>query len=165
MLVSAAAADDAVEIARVYVETWRDAYRTILPEDTLAHLSVPRIAHSFVESMHNGEIVLVAKHDGRVIGFASGGRESDRDVFFRSEIFTLYVAPFAQRVGVGRALVDEMRARLPAPIIVWVLAQNRAGRAFYESVGASSVRKSVRNVGGVPFSVRGYAWFDVDGAG
>jgi hypothetical protein len=66
--------------------------------------------------------------------------------------------------GAGRALVTRMRAALDArswtPVLVWVLARNRAARAFYEHLGALPVRRAREDVGGRVVVKIAYAWLD-----
>jgi ribosomal protein S18 acetylase RimI-like enzyme len=162
-LIRSAMPEDAPAIARVYVDAWRDSYEGILSARFLAALDVDRLAAMWRRRVDE-DIVIVAEDVGAVVGFCSGGRSVDeRDALFRHEIFTLYVHPRAQRNGIGAALLDDMRARMPAPILLWVLEQNPRAHAFYERNGGVPVRRGAASVGGDTYPTRGYAWFDVEG--
>lgn len=154
---------DAAGIARVYVDTWRNAYDGILPVGFLDKLSVSTQAKSWQRVIRSGDVVLVAETDGQVVGFASGGREMERDEFFRGEIYTLYVHPTAQRRGIGAELLVEMLRALHtlAPVIVWVLAANENAQRFYEELGGVPVRRGIAKVGGAELDKIAYAYFDV----
>ncbi|MDP2341511.1 MAG: GNAT family N-acetyltransferase [Deltaproteobacteria bacterium] len=155
---------DAPAIARVYVETWREAYAVILPATYLAQLDIDRLTAFWAGSIHRAEgIVLVATKDGCVTGFCSGGREANNDAFFRSEIFTLYVSSAQQRHGVGAQLLLAMFRRLQAraPVIIWVLTTNKPARRFYERLGGVAVREGTVKVGGRAIPRTGYAFFDL----
>jgi GNAT superfamily N-acetyltransferase len=65
--------------------------------------------------------------DGRVVGFAVV-REDDLDA--------LYVAPGAQRVGVGSALFRRAQEARPQGFGWWVFRDNTRARRFYEMLGA-----------------------------
>ncbi len=56
---------------------------------------------------------------------------------FRPENFIhcLYVAPDAQRLGIGRALVDHVRKVVGAPLTLKLDVPNRRAIAFYEATG------------------------------
>jgi GNAT superfamily N-acetyltransferase len=64
--------------------------------------------------------------DGVVVGFALV-RENDLDA--------LYVAPDAQRGGVGTALFRQAQATRPQGFGWWVFRDNARARRFYESLG------------------------------
>lgn len=154
---------DAAGIARVYVDTWRSAYDGILPAGFLDKLSVSTQTTSWQRVIRSGDVVLVAEADGEIVGFASGGREMERDEFFRGEIYTLYVHPSAQRRGIGAELLVEMLRALAtlAPVIVWVLQENESAQRFYEELGGVPVRRGIAKVGGASFDKIAYAYFDV----
>jgi putative acetyltransferase len=64
--------------------------------------------------------------DGRIVGFALV-REDDLDA--------LYVAPEAQRQGVGAALFARAQSARPEGFAWWVFRDNTRARRFYESLG------------------------------
>lgn len=153
---------DAAEIARIYVDTWRAAYAGILAPKFLAAMDVERQAKGWRREVGSKNDVIVMSHGDSVAGFCSGGRERDHDDFFRGEVFTLYVDPSAQRRGIGSRLLVEMLRRLQGPVLVWVLEQNHAGRAFYDALGGLPVRRRSETVGGEPMGQIAYAFFDID---
>lgn len=164
VVVREARREDAPGIARVYVDTWRDTYDGVLPVGYLAKLSVTTQAKAWAQVIRaRHDVVLVADSGGEVIGFASGGVESEHDAFFRGEVFTLYVHPSAQRRGVGAELLVEMLRALQglAPILVWVLDANEGAKHFYEELGGVPVRRGTATVGGAMFDKVGFAFFDI----
>jgi ribosomal protein S18 acetylase RimI-like enzyme len=56
---------------------------------------------------------------------------------YRSERFihSLYIDPDAQRLGVGRALVERIRSEVVGPLTLKLDAPNVAAIAFYEATG------------------------------
>jgi L-amino acid N-acyltransferase YncA len=83
----------------------------------------------------------VVEEAGRVCGFASSGpvRDQPGALAAAGEVFAIYLAPEARGRGLGRALfehvVDDLRGRGFAPIVVWVFEANTATRRFYEAAG------------------------------
>lgn len=65
---------------------------------------------------------------------------------------SLYVAPAAQRAGVGSLLLDLARALRPGGFCLWVLAANAPARAFYAAHGLVELETTdgSRNPEGVP---------------
>ena len=70
--------------------------------------------------------VLVAERDGRPVGFAAV--EGDR-------LEQLYVVPDAIGTGVGRRLLDAVKAQHSGGLSLYVFARNERARRFYEAAG------------------------------
>src|SRR5215212_6141546 len=64
---------DAAEIARVQVQSWREAYAGIIPQPYLDRLSVPAHERHWRQSLGGGEWAFVAEWERRIVGFANGG--------------------------------------------------------------------------------------------
>ncbi|HXF82119.1 MAG TPA: GNAT family N-acetyltransferase [bacterium] len=164
-----ATAADAVGIAHVHVETWRTAYRGILPAELLAALSVERRAAGWrqaaAHSGQEGRSLTVAEDDGRIVGFAAGGPVQTPDPVFTGELYAIYVLDACQRRGIGRWLVRAVAEALAAgghrAMLVWVLAANSAARRFYESLGGRHVRDREVSLGGAAYPEVGYGWDDL----
>lgn len=131
---------DAVEVAQVQVASWRAAYAGLVPDDVLSTLDVVERVRGWLSLLDRGVRLVVAEHDGAVVGYASSGASRDDDaVAGVGELYALYVRPEHWRAGTGRALHDDavaaMRREGARVATLWVLAGNRGGRAFYESLG------------------------------
>ena len=133
---------DAPAIASVHVASWRATYPGIVPQQVLETLSIERREAYWRETAaHPGDQpVWVAEWDGRVVGFASGGPCRDDDLPpGTGEVYAIYLEPEAWDLGIGRALfehaVADLRERAFEPLVLWVLTDNRRGRAFYERQG------------------------------
>jgi GNAT superfamily N-acetyltransferase len=132
---------DARQIARVHVETWREAYAHVFPADYLAGLSVDDRTELWTQTLSEGRYcVFVAELDGRVEGFASAGPTEDEDEGApRGELYAIYVDAAAWGMGLGRALL----ARAEQPLrdsgfdaaALWVLEDNPRARRLYEAAG------------------------------
>lgn len=162
LVIRRAADGDAAAIARVHVQSWREAYRGIIPDDYLARLSAAQHERQWRRSFAGGGWAFVAELEGELVGFASGGLSRGRREV-TGELFVLYVLEKAQRRGVGRALFDachyELARRGHQGMIVWVLAENPA-RAFYERLGGQSVGESRITIGGQQLREVAYLWPD-----
>ncbi len=157
---------DAPAIAKVHVDTWQIAYRGIVPQDYIDNLTVQNRTMSWLRLLERNPdlITLVSEnHDGRIVGFASGGPIRHREPRFEAEITTLYVSPHAQRQGHGRRLFMALSNRLAQRglkgLFVWVLAENDA-RAFYETLGGREVSEITRDFAGAALREIGYGWAD-----
>jgi ribosomal protein S18 acetylase RimI-like enzyme len=132
---------DAPAIADVHVSTWRDAYAGIVPAEILAGLDAGERAAFWRDVLEQEHSVLVCVDEGKVFGFCSLIPSRDEDAAERStaEIASLYVRAASWRRGVGSALCasafDLAQAAGFSAVTLWVLAENRAARGFYEKVG------------------------------
>lgn len=162
-MVRPAGVSDAAAIARVHVETWRTAYRGLLPDDFLDSLSEAAYADRWSRLLGaDSSRVYVAEEDGGVVGFASGGRERAGEVGFAGELYAIYVLATAQRRGHGRqlvkAVVDGLREAGLTDMIVWVLRDNPVARRFYESLGGIYVRSQPITIGSAQLEEVSYGW-------
>lgn len=143
MEVRPATGDDAAAIARVQVQTWRDAYAGLMASAVLDSLSVPAGAARWATLLARPDVgTHVATVGGDVRGFVCAGGARDADANARAgEVYAIYVLPSAQRRGTGAALLDAavsgMVDRGCDTFLLWVLTANAAGRAFYEARGWS----------------------------
>ena len=95
-----------------------------------------------------------------VSGRGSGGEHLHihgrlRRVFARSE----RPAPRPDKRGAGR--LTERASHGATGLIVWVLAGNKAARAFYEALGATLVVEQPFEWDGMPLVEAGYGWRDL----
>src|SRR5579884_4130927 len=135
--------EDAGQIARLDVETWRTTYPGMLADAYLAGLSAGR----------------------REPGWAAVIRREPRDIRVAAgEVFTLYVAPDWQNRGIGRGLLLALFSRLVAvgrnSAIIWVLRDNPA-RFFYRRLGGRQVSHRMLPFAGNHVAAEAYGWRDL----
>ncbi|HVN54196.1 MAG TPA: GNAT family N-acetyltransferase [Anaerolineaceae bacterium] len=161
---------DAAGIARVHVESWRNAYASLIPQEFLDGLTIAdreRSWKAWLSSSTGGtHIWVAASEEEGVAGFASGGVERDQDSFFKGEIYALYLLPAYQRRGIGTRLVQTVARQLRwehlDSMIIWVLEENPA-RKFYAALGGKHLedhRKAV-TIGGAVLYETAYGWTDL----
>jgi ribosomal protein S18 acetylase RimI-like enzyme len=155
MNVRAATPGDAAAIATIHVESWRTAYRGIIPQallDSLQH--EPRRAYWQSKLETDNAEVWVAERNGAALGWIACGE--DRDVpedASRREIHAIYVAPQHYRTGVGTALLNHYFSTLSHPpvaqVFLWVLQNNVAALAFYQQHGfdVTDTKKMISRAG------------------
>jgi ribosomal protein S18 acetylase RimI-like enzyme len=157
---------DAAGIAHVHVDTWRNTYWGIVPDEHLANLSYERSQRMWEKILSDPkQILFVAEDDpGHVVGFASCGPARD-NVDFSGELYAIYVTQSMQGKGIGEALslsvAQDLRAHGCDSILAWVLAQNPS-RRFYESLGAEQASAKEIVIGGRTLKELGYGWKDLD---
>jgi len=70
--------------------------------------------------------VTVAERDGTIVGVLS---------YHQGMVEQLYILPGAQRLGIGRQLLDTCKQISPSGLRLWCFAGNTSGIAFYTSQG------------------------------
>ncbi len=142
MNIRRATPDDADALARVHVDSWRSAYRGLVPDSHLERLNYEMRAKGFRESIASGaEETYLVEQAGDLIGFLTlgGCRDADVDVAMTGEIWGIYLAPQHWRRGVGRQLCHEAEKMLISrnyrQVVLWVFEGNVAARRFYEAMG------------------------------
>lgn len=127
---------DAEAVARIHVDSWRQAYRGLMPAEVLDGLS-PRNRYLYwKQRFHEGRRALVLESGGKVVGFADYGpaRESEA-----GEIYAIYLDPGIWQKGGGSLLFREALKILKEQgfreVIVRVLEGNTPACRFYEKHG------------------------------
>jgi GntR family transcriptional regulator len=135
---------DAAGIAAVHVDSWLATYAHLPKTARGTRTGVAgRVAlwTRRLTSPETGCSTLVATTDGRIRGFVYAGptTDVDDDPSVTAQVFSIHVEPeFAGR-GVGRGLMARAVASLHAAgytvATLWVVAENRRARRFYERLG------------------------------
>lgn len=168
MTVRVATPDDADAIERIRTDTWRATYRGLMPDwvlDSLGYDATRR--RRAMAQLAPDRFVLVALHDGEVVGFVNGGPSRVDDSAHPGEIYAIYVLPAHQGHGHGRALMragaHECVARGWHGMLLWVLRDNAPSRRFYERMGGRYLRDrdTDREIEGTTVTESGYAWDDL----
>ena len=169
---------DAAGIARVHVETWRAAYPGLVPDHVLVSMSRQRHQDQWSRTLdcpRTEHAALVAEATGgkdaartSIVGFGSCGAVRDAPLGHAGEIYTLYVQPDYQDLGIGRALLhglfDCLVARGMNSGLVWVLAENPS-RFFYEIMGGRRVAERDECLWGSVLAEAAYGWPDLGALG
>ena len=185
VVIRSASAADAPQIAGVMRDSWLAAYEGIIAHQIIDQVTAPdggaRVRQSFRTRPWQLMIAAVARHPlssagpaaaappaPGIVGYASFGPELD--VLGMSwpyqrtaagaegrvaELYALYVHPAWWSTGTGRALMDQVLARVSGAgyrsITLWVLQDNARARWFYERAGFApdGARHELPDLGGV----------------
>ncbi len=124
-------------VARVHVQSWQAAYRTLLPDDYLDQLRAEDRAqkYDFASVDPLKPRTIIAAEQGLICGFATTAPSRDSDLPDHGELCALYVHPERWGRGIGMALVSAARASLFElgfrNAFLWVLAGNVRAERFY----------------------------------
>lgn len=135
---------DAGALADLHVQTWREAYRDLLPAGFFTPEFIAgrhRMWARVLAEPHPDMIVRVADVDGTLVGFAWAGptppaadtsTSPDQQARER-QLYAIYVSASHHGTGVGQALLDATLGDEPAEL--WVAKENPRAIAFYARNG------------------------------
>ena len=145
-----AAPDDAAELGRIQVDTWRTAYPDVVPPAVLEALSTevatPSWAAAITSAPSAQHHVLVAMEQDWRVGFAAVGpaedlEPDDPDPGTTAQLAVILVEPRWGRRGHGSrllaAVVDTIRGDGMTRLIVWIPEGDAVTREFLTSAGWS----------------------------
>lgn len=128
--------DDRLAISRIYEESWKYAYKGIIPQSYLDNIPTGHwAAHLDNDKMHT----LVVLEHGDFIGTASYCKSRFSEFAGFGEIVSIYFLPEYMGRGYGKKLLDAVITELTdlgyRDIFLWVLEENSRARTFYEKAG------------------------------
>ena len=128
-------------IAEIINETWKVAYKDIVPEsDLINYTDKTRRENQIADFFDKGEpIFYIAQSNSIDCGIISYKEYEKSDYSDCAYIMQLYVLPDFQKIGVGKALMEHInnviREKGYKRIILNTLEKNSNARAFYEKLG------------------------------
>jgi ribosomal protein S18 acetylase RimI-like enzyme len=133
--------DDLAQVAAVFLACWRDSYRDVLPARLLERYDEAGAAALWsgpITDPRDDETVLVAEIAGRgVLGVTRFGPDPDSPEL--GHVFSLYVSPAAQGLGLGGQLLRAATVSLVelghSAATLWVFAANERSIGFYAHEG------------------------------
>ncbi len=128
--------DDRYAISRIYEESWKFAYKDIIPQSYLD--SIP--SGQWASKIDNPEMYsAVAVECGKLIGTSSFCKSRFSEYADFGEIVSVYLLPEYIGKGYGRKLlwfaVNALSELGYRDVFLWVLEDNKRARAFYEKCG------------------------------
>lgn len=125
--------DDRMAISRVYEESWKYAYKGIVPQDYLSSIPEGRWASGID---HSNWKTLVCVDDGRIVGASSFCKSRFEQFPDWGEVISLYLLPDYMGKGYGALLLEASITELErlgyGDVFLWVLEENSRARCFYE---------------------------------
>jgi ribosomal protein S18 acetylase RimI-like enzyme len=164
---------DAVAIANLHADSWRQHYRGaysdgFLDDDVLADRLAVWTDRTHAE--HTDGYTIVAEAGKEIIAFAHIILGHDGD--WGALVENLHVAGFHHRRGVGTELMARLALVVlerapPVCLYLWVLEQNTTAQSFYRALGGTYVQRAPapapggdsRRLAGSPWRLR-FVWPD-----
>lgn len=142
--------DDKYKVSRVYEESWKYAYKGIIPQSYLDSIPEGRWVNNCNKQ---GIYHLIMLDNDSIIGTSSYCKSRFQDTDGFGEIISIYLLPEYIGKGFGKQLlqaaVDGLIELGFRDIFLWVLEDNVNARHFYEKFGFYKTNNfSDDNIGG-----------------
>lgn len=128
--------DDMMQVSSVYEQSWKHAYKGIIPQSYLDGIPEGRWVKSINKPGMNS---LVLIDNGIIVGTTAFCTSRWEKFAGYGEIVSVYLLPEYTGNGYGRKLVEkavfELKKLGYKKIILWVLEENMKARQFYEHLG------------------------------
>lgn len=168
MQIRKAMAEDALGIAKVHIESWKETYEGIISREYLDSLKIEDrlgLWKSSLSQIPQQSTVFVAVNpDNEVVGFASFGKERTGNFLADGELYAIYILKKYQRGKLGLKLLQEGVGQLLeqgyTSMLVWVLEENNS-RKFYESLQPIKAGMEVDKIAGKDHVELAYMWDDL----
>jgi ribosomal protein S18 acetylase RimI-like enzyme len=155
---------DAKALTRIFRESWRQAYRGVIPHHHLEGMITRRDATWWLGAIRSRESMLVLSLSREVAGYATLGLSRTRGRIGRAEgeIYEIYMDPMHQGLGLGEHLFESCRHTLEmrghAGLIVWALTENTGAMDFYWRRGGRPIARTTELIGGAKLEKIAFEW-------
>ena len=146
------ATDSREEISNIYEQSWKYAYKDIIPQSFLDTIPTGKWASNLDKK---GRKTLIMLENDEIIGTSSFCESRFPDFQRMGEIISIYLLP--QYIGKGygtqllHAAIEELKKSGYNEIFLWVLEENYPAIKFYEKNGFIKTDKFIDdNIGGKP---------------
>ncbi|MBT2255944.1 GNAT family N-acetyltransferase [Priestia megaterium] len=154
-------------ISKIYVDTWKTTYNSLVPDNFLNELSYEEAENKwmkfFSNPLHKSFTYIASNDSEEIIGFAAARISSDKE--FKGELYALYLLPAAQGLGTGRSLISTVAEHFKeegiSSMMVWVMKNNKAGRGFYKRLGGKYYTHRESQFGECLVEDEAYGWKDI----
>jgi len=138
---------DIKQVQSVAKNSWNSTYEGIIPQEIQDSFLKTAYSDEMMLRRYQNSIVLVAKYDEKVIGFANFTKVNSDGI---SELAAIYLLAPYQGKGIGSSLLQEGISILAGvkEIFINVEKDNIVGRNFYEAKGFTTVNELDENFNG-----------------
>lgn len=156
-------AADISGIARVYLESWQEAFSRIAPQEFLDNMSVEkrkkRIEDRFAQNSYKTFVAEDAEKN--IVGFIDFGKPVLADVAHEIQIYSFYFLPEFQRKGFGGELFKLCLKKIADEGYSSVCLDSfevSPYRKFYDKMGGRVVGEGKHDLAGVEHKTIIYGW-------
>ncbi|QEE15281.1 N-acetyltransferase family protein [Promethearchaeum syntrophicum] len=167
-----AVVSDASAIASININTWKVAYKGIIPQDYLDSRSIvdkiPAWSQRIRNLGKNKKEMFVAEISSQyrtdIVGFSMGGRSSYDDYDIDGDLNAIYILPKYWKQGIGtllfNAIVKSFLDMNYKTMVIWALKDNSACNFYLKMGGIPKFHKTL-TYGGKKLDALGFFWENI----
>jgi len=160
---------DASAVATININTWKVAYKGIIPQVHLDSLSIndkiPRWEKAIKDLTVNKKELFIAEisdlNGSEIIGFSMGGPSHFEDYKIDGDLYAIYVLPKYWNQGIGTLLFNSVIKYFLnknfKTMVIWALKENSACN-FYEKLGGIPKFHKTLTYSGKELDALGFYW-------
>ena len=160
---------DASAVATININTWKVAYKGIIPQVHLDSLSIndkiPRWEKAILDLTVNKKELFIAEisdlNGSEIIGFSMGGPSQFEENKIDGDLYAIYVLPKYWKQGIGTLLFNSVIKYFLnknfKTMVIWALKENSAGK-FYKKMGGIPKFHKTLTYGGKELDALGFFW-------
>jgi len=146
-----ASLSDLIYVREIAIETWPVTFADILTPDQISYMlewmyDLEALKSQFTKK---GHVFLLAKEDGRHLGFCSYEVHCNRDL--KTKIHKIYILPDTQGKGIGRKLIEAVahiaKEKGDTHLYLNVNKHNKSAIDFYRHIGFYEAYREVIDIG------------------
>jgi ribosomal protein S18 acetylase RimI-like enzyme len=168
VIIRKAVAEDAAEIANVHLNSWREVYRNLLPQQFLDQLPLTfkrRMSMWKQAATMENRALYVAEEKSGIVGFSVFAPPQDKEMNEHGELGAIYLLEKFKGKKIGAALLSVGMKKLIewkySKAYCWVLQDNPTIN-FYEKSGAIfNGMEKPDEIGGQKVKELCYEWKDL----
>lgn len=143
--------EDQEQMARIKVDSWKNAYDSIISSTYLKSLNYEEQTQRYKSSFDEyKDLVFVAVRNNEVLGYSCFNPVPNIDQF-DSELVSLYIKPSEIGKGIETSLFLETCKELSSldktNMVVWCLSDNNKAINFYKKLGGKIVKTKEAKIG------------------
>jgi ribosomal protein S18 acetylase RimI-like enzyme len=169
MLIRTATSTDCAAVAKIQVDSYRNAYNSLMPTEYLDAFSYAEQEQDWKDWLdRESGLLLVAENEpGHIIGYVLVQLASEEETAFECEVVALHVNRAYHRQGAGRALLAaaarHMHAQGCRSLGLWVIDGNPAV-GFYDRLGGQPTGEHFFEIEELHLRRReiGYVWARIE---
>lgn len=158
---------DALAVAKVHVQSWRESFAGIVPQTFLDKMSIENRARAFETgfAFDSYKMFVAETQENGIVGFADFGEARDNQSKFEAELYAIYLLRDFQRKGIGGKLFDLGVKYLVANnmnSLSLTALEASPYKRFYKKMGGQLVERKTTNIEGKSYATVIYGWNTLD---
>lgn len=158
-----AALTDCMAVAKVHVQSWRESFAGIVPQNFLDKMSIEERARAFAKGFSGAfyKMYVAEAPERGIVGFADFGAPREKIDGYQGELHAIYLLSDFQRKGIGARLFNlgvEFLIGSSKNSMYLLALEVSPYRSFYEKMGGHIIGAKQAEIEGIKYDEVIYGW-------